>query len=93
MNISPKVKVRLFNQAIPRELQVDIPDRFTIKDLIDQISRDVLRDGAEGAITKATDREGLMVIINGIPIQQLEGWKTQLSPNDEISIMVMMGGG
>jgi len=92
VNPSDKITVRLFNQAIPREIEVEISGHYTAKDLMDSLYSNVL-SSESGALSKVTDRENLLVIVNGTPIQQREGWKTLLQAGDEVSIMVMMGGG
>jgi molybdopterin converting factor small subunit len=92
VNPPNKIRVRLFNQAIPSQIEVVISDHYTAKDLMDYLCSNVL-SSESGALSGITDRENLMVIVNGTPIQQCEGWKTPLHAGDEVSVMVMMGGG
>ncbi len=86
------MRLRLFNSAFPMELDLEISPPFTAKDLLNHVYTHLLSNDP-GALSISTDRENLLVIINGIPIQQLQGWETLLRPVDEVSILPMMGGG
>lgn len=53
-----------------------------------------LREAARPDERLATlDPEALLVLVNGQPINYLDGWETCVSPGDEITYMIKASGG
>ncbi len=53
-----------------------------------------LQGGAEsGWLLSSLRRDGVLALVNGVPIQRLAGWETELAAEDTVTFMVKAFGG
>jgi len=90
------VEVKIFSQAIPNKTQFELGDGSSVENLLEQIRERISRGNPEVSSDKIAffnNKGSLVVLINGISIYALTGWKTLLQERDEVSILPMVAGG
>jgi molybdopterin converting factor small subunit len=89
----PRVRVLLFGlgdkAAGKRQLVQDIGPSATVEELW----RGLQVPGMESGTRDPADRQALLVLVNGEPIEYLDGWNTRLSDNDQITYLRKTVGG
>lgn len=89
----PEVRVLLFGlkdgAAGKTQLAESISPGTTVEDLWLRLKS---LDQSDGRIA-TVDRAALLVLVNGQPIDYLDGWKTQLAENDQITYLRRAVGG
>jgi molybdopterin converting factor small subunit len=89
----PKVRVLLFGlngeAAGKTQMTQSAKSGTTVEDLWLQLQGTELPNGRIAAVNRAV----LLVLVNGQPIDYLEGWKTKLHHKDQITYMRRTVGG
>lgn len=96
MSAMIKVKVRIFSQAIPDSSEIAVDEGCSVASLLAQLKgKTDVEDPKRGATRAAfLGNEGsLIVLLNGMSIYSLSGWKTALRDGDEVSFLPMVAGG
>lgn len=68
---------------------IEMPMGTTVQGLLDRLRS----QAAPGDRLAAVHPDGLLVLVNGHPIQYLDGWNTVLRDRDEITYLVKTAGG
>lgn len=90
------VKVRIFSQAIPDKSEIELDDGSSVETLLARIKEKVIHENSESGNNKIAflnNRNTLIVLLNGLSIYSLSGWKTILREGDEVSLLPMVAGG
>jgi molybdopterin converting factor small subunit len=91
-----QVKVKIFSQAIPDYLKIELDDGSSVETLLIRIRERVVRENAGSGTHKIAflnNTGSLVVLLNGLSIYSLSGWKTTLQEGDEVSLLPMVAGG
>ncbi len=91
-----RVKVRIFSQAIPDRSEIELEDGSSVETLLARIKEKVIREHLEldsNKIAFLKNTSALIVLLNGLSIYSLSGWKTLLREGDEVSLLPMVAGG
>jgi molybdopterin converting factor small subunit len=91
-----RVKTKIFSQAIPDYSEIGLEDGSSVETLLNRIREGIaLEFSAAGPqkIAFLNNPSGLVVLLNGVSIYTLSGWKTKLRDGDEISLLPMFAGG
>ncbi|MEM1507539.1 MAG: MoaD/ThiS family protein [Candidatus Bathyarchaeia archaeon] len=94
-----RVKVRAFGELTPMlgdELTVELNEGASISDLISKISSEI--SGFKEKIKYLSSQQGvtdfgLVMLLNGVNINLLEGTKTRLKDGDVVVILPPVAGG
>jgi molybdopterin converting factor small subunit len=91
-----QVKVKIFSQAIPDYSEIKLEEGGSVDTLLTRI-REWVAQGNLGSgghkIDFLNNTGGLVVLLNGMSIFTLSGWKTTLRDGDEVSLLPMFAGG
>jgi molybdopterin converting factor small subunit len=90
------VKVKVFAQAIPDPYEIDLEEGSSVETLLTRIREAAARENPEPKSPQMAflnNTGGLVVLLNGMSIYTLSGWKTQLRNGDEVSLLPMFAGG
>jgi len=90
------IRVRIFSQAMPDQTEMELHDGSSVEMLLLQIKEKVSQENPEVRDSKIAflDNTGsLIVLLNGMSIYSLSGWKTVLHEADEVSFLPMVAGG
>lgn len=90
------VKTKIFSQAIPDYSEIDLEEGSSVETLLSRVREWVaLENPAAGSHKMAflNNTNGLVVLLNGMSIYALSGWKTRLRDGDEVSLLPMFAGG
>ena len=91
-----QVKVKIFSQAIPDYSEINLEEGSSVETLLIRI-REWVAQGNLGSgghkIAFLNNTGGLVVLLNGMSIFTLSGWKTTLRDGDEVSLLPMFAGG
>ncbi len=83
-----KIKVRFildYYKYIGKfELNLDIPDKFTLIDLIDYIDKNIKKGFKEKLLNENSIKYPNMILINGRRAEFFENLNTKLNENDQI---------
>ena len=91
-----QVKVKIFSQAIPDYSEIKLEEGSSVETLLIRIREWVVQGkfGSGGhKIDFLNHTGGLVVLLNGMSIFTLSGWKTTLRDGDEVSLLPMFAGG
>ena len=90
------VKVRVFSQAMPDQIKVPLGEGTSVEGLLAELKAmtakesEAIRDKRLAFLSNAGS---LIVLLNGMSIYSLSGWKTVLQHGDEVSFLPMVAGG
>ena len=90
------VKARIFSQAMPDHVQVELEDGSSVETLLMRIKEQAYKaisDTQDVKIAFLNNTGSLIVLLNGMSIYSLSGWKTILHEGDEVSFLPMVAGG
>ena len=90
------VKIRIFSQAIPDKAEIELDDGSLVETLLVKIKERLNRESPGGGserIAFLNNTRSLIVLVNGMSIYALAGWKTMLQEGDEVSFLPMVAGG
>jgi len=90
------VQVRIFYQAMPDQGVLELDDGSSVETLRMRIRERVQEECSDmrNVILAFMDNTGsLIVLLNGMSIYSLSGWKTILHEGDEVSFLPMVAGG
>jgi molybdopterin converting factor small subunit len=87
------VSVRLFGlrggDSRLTHLPTSVPAGMTVRALLDELRS----QAAPTDRLAVVDPEALLTLINGRPVQYLQGWDTRISEQDEITFLLKTAGG
>lgn len=93
MQSTVNITVRLFGlrggDSRLTRLPDSVPAAMTVRALLDQLRT----QAAPTDRLASADPDALLVLINGRPVQYLQGWDTRLSEQDEITFLLKTAGG
>jgi molybdopterin converting factor small subunit len=90
------VKAKIFSQAIPDYFEIDLEESSSVETLLIRIREWVVLENSGSRSHKMAflnNTGGLVVLLNGMSIYTLAGWKTTLRDGDEVSLLPMFAGG
>jgi molybdopterin converting factor small subunit len=90
------VKVRIFYQAMPDHGVLELDEGSSVETLLMRVREraQMERSDTRNVILAFLDNTGsLIVLLNGMSIYSLSGWKTVLHEGDEVSFLPMVAGG
>ena len=90
------VKAKVFAQAIPDPYEIDLEEGSSVETLLTRIREAAARENPEPESPQMAflnNTGGLVVLLNGMSIYSLSGWKTNLRNGDEVSLLPMFAGG
>jgi len=90
------VKVRVFSQAMPDQIEIELDKGSSIETLFRRINEKVSQENSGGSNIKMAflnNTGSMVVLLNGMSIHSLSGWKTILQEGDEVSLLPMVAGG
>jgi molybdopterin converting factor small subunit len=90
------VKTKIFSQAIPDYSEIVLEEGSSVENLLNRVREWVaLENPGSGSHKMAflNNTGGLVVLLNGVSIYTLSGWKTGLRDGDEASFLPMFAGG
>ena len=90
------VKVRLFSQAMPDRIEFELEDGSSVETLLCLIKEKMSQENPEVPDYKMAflnNTGSMVVLLNGMSIYSLSGWKTILQEGDEVSLLPMVAGG
>ena len=90
------VKVRIFYQAMPDQGVLELDDGSSVETLLMRVRERAQKERSDtrNVILAFLDNTGsLIVLLNGMSIYSLSGWKTILQDGDEVSFLPMVAGG
>jgi molybdopterin converting factor small subunit len=90
------VKAKIFSQAIPDYSEIDLEEGSSVETLLNRVREWVALENSTSGPHKMAflnNTGGLVVLLNGMSIYTLSGWKTQLRNGDEVSLLPMFAGG
>jgi len=91
-----RVKVRVFSQAIPDRIDLELDEGTSVESLLLQMKARMSEENMEARDAKLAflnNTGSLIVLLNGMSIYSLSGWKTILQDGDEVSLLPMVAGG
>ena len=90
------VSLKLFNRAFPERISLTLPPGARVRDLMAKVERKSF-DGMSGKdsslIPKDMGEDDLLLILNGRPVQNLQGYDTPLEDGDVLAVFPVMAGG
>jgi len=90
------VKVRIFYQAMPDRGVLELDDGSSVETLLMRVrerSQKERSDTRNVILPFLDNTRSLIVLLNGMSIYSLSGWKTTLRDGDEVSLLPMVAGG
>jgi molybdopterin converting factor small subunit len=90
------VKVRLFSQATPEEVELKLEEGSSMEVLLLRLRERVWRKSAgprNELMTFLNNTDSMIVLLNGMGIFVLAGWKTILHEGDRVTFLPAMAGG
>jgi molybdopterin converting factor small subunit len=90
-----RVKVRVFFQATPEQAELEVEEGTSVEALLAHMIEENLQESGLGREKAAflSNRDNLIVLLNGLAIHSLAGWKTVLQGGDRVSLLPAMAGG
>jgi len=95
-NRSITVSLKLFNRAFPERISVQMKPGACVRDLMAQVKRENfknLRRENSPMSLQAVAQDDLLLILNGRPVQNLQGYDTPLEDGDVLAVFPVMAGG
>jgi molybdopterin converting factor small subunit len=89
------IKTKIFSQAIPDYSEIELEKGSSVETLLTQVRERAALENPAGSHKTAflNNTNGLVVLLNGMSIFALSGWKTGLRDGDEVSFLPMFAGG
>lgn len=90
------VKIRVFSQAVPDQVELELGDGSSLEVLLGRVRERVSREISglkNNKIAFLRNPDSIIVLVNGRGIHNLAGWKTLLREGDEVSFLPAMAGG
>lgn len=90
------VKVRVFSQALPDHVEIGLEDGSTVESLLSKTKERLSGENREAVASRIAflnNTASLVVLLNGMSIYSLSGWKTPLRDGDVVSFLPMFAGG
>jgi len=90
------VSLKLFTGAFPERISVQLNPGSSVQELMTQVERKIFKDssGNKSALPLAgVGQDDLLLILNGRPIQNLQGYDTPLEDGDVLAVFPVMAGG
>jgi molybdopterin converting factor small subunit len=95
-NRSITVSLKLFNRAFPERISLQMTAGACVRDLMAQVQRETFknleRENSPMPLQEVA-QEDLLLILNGRPIQNLQGYDTPLEDGDVLAVFPVMAGG
>lgn len=88
-----RVRVKVFSQAIPDQVGLELEEGSSVEDLLRQLQRRLEGEGASPQLQFLANRGSLIVLLNGMSVYSLSGWETPLHEGDEVAFLPMVAGG
>jgi molybdopterin converting factor small subunit len=91
-----QIKVKIFSQAIPDYFEIELDDGSSVETLLTRVRERVVQESSGSGSHKIAflnNTGSLVVLLNGLSIYALSGWKTTLQEGDEVSLLPMVAGG
>jgi molybdopterin converting factor small subunit len=95
-NRSITVSLKLFNRAFPERISVQMKPGACVRDIMVQVKRENfknLRRENSPMSLQAVAQDDLLLILNGRPVQNLQGYDTPLEDGDVLAVFPVMAGG
>jgi molybdopterin converting factor small subunit len=95
-NRSITVYLKLFTGAFPERISVQLKPGACVRDLMAQVKRESfknLRRENSPMPLQEVAQDDLLLILNGRPIQNLQGYDTPLEDGDVLAVFPVMAGG
>ena len=95
-NRSITVSLKLFNRAFPERISLILPPGARVRDLMAKVERKsfngMSRKNSSPSL-KDMGEDDLLLILNGRPVQNLQGYDTPLEDGDVVAVFPVMAGG
>lgn len=94
MSEEEHVRLRLFGLRGPRMNRVEqgtfpLAPGLTVARLWSELQR----TAEPGSLLAGLQRELVLALVNGVPIHRLQGWETELTAGDTVTLMLKAFGG
>jgi len=95
-NRAINVSLKLFNRAFPERVSLTLPQGARVRDFMAKVKKK--RFGAMSRKNSSLsledmEQDDLLLILNGRPIQNLQGYDTPLEDGDVLAVFPVMAGG
>jgi len=90
------VRIRVFSQAIPDQLDLELDDGSSVEVILERVREEMSRENpgvSNDQIAFLNSRDNMIVMLNGMVIHALAGWKTILQEGDQVTLLPAMAGG
>jgi len=90
------VSLKLFNRAFPERISLTLPPGARVRDLMAKVEResfDRMSRKDSSLSLKDMGQDDLLLILNGRPVQNLQGYDTPLEDGDVLAVFPVMAGG
>jgi molybdopterin converting factor small subunit len=90
------IRVRIFSQAMPDCSDIVMEEGASVESLLARLKEDTISEEPKRDATRVaflSNQGSLIVLLNGMSIYSLSGWKTTLRDGDEVSLLPMVAGG
>ena len=90
------VSLKLFTGAFPERISLSLAPGARVRDLVSQLKRNIFKSsrGKKSPLSlQDVAQEELLLILNGRPIQNLQGYDTPLEDGDVLAVFPVMAGG
>ena len=88
-----RIKVRVFSQAIPDEMELELEEGSSVGRLLLEMKKRFDQENVSSRLAFLADTGSLIILLNGMSIYSLSGWETTLQEGDEVSFLPMVAGG
>jgi len=95
-NRSISVSLKLFNRAFPERISLALPPGARVRDLMAKVERKSFNGMSKknsSPSLKDMGEDDLLLILNGRPVQNLQGYDTPLEDGDVVAVFPVMAGG
>jgi molybdopterin converting factor small subunit len=87
------VKVKVFSQAIPDQVELELEEGSSIETLHSRLKEKLSQEGTTPKLNFLSNTGSLIILLNGMSIYSLSGWETIVREGDEVSFLPMVAGG
>lgn len=88
-----RIKVRVFSQAIPDQLELELEEGSSVEELLRELKKRFNQENVSSRLAFLANTGSLIILLNGMSIYSLSGWETTLQDGDEVSFLPMVAGG
>jgi molybdopterin converting factor small subunit len=95
-NRSITVSLKLFNRAFPERISLTLQPGARVRDLMAKVERKSFNGISRKNFSlslKDMGQDDLLLILNGRPVQNLQGYDTLLEDGDVLAVFPVMAGG